>query len=90
MRLRIHKRTIATSIGKAEDNTKRNTTIHAWISEANEFTRKRIQETQNRDHEDHIAAKGYNAKGQYNLWHKLIPIPQAMKILEAKAAVDTE
>ena len=41
-------------------------------------------------HEDHIAGKGDNSLQHYNLVHKFIPMPQAMKILAAKAAVDKE
>ena len=41
-------------------------------------------------HEDHIAGKGNNSLQHYNLVHKFIPVPQAMKIPAAKAAVDKE
>ena len=41
-------------------------------------------------HEDHIAGKGANSLQHYNLVHKFIPMPQAMKIPAAKAAVDKE
>ena len=41
-------------------------------------------------HEDHIAGKGDNSPQHYNLVHKFIPMPQAMKIPAAKAAVDNE
>ena len=34
--------------------------------------------------------KGYNSLSQCNLVHKFIPMPQTMKILEAKAAVDNK
>ena len=44
-----------------KDNTKRNRTIYACPSEAHESTRKRLQETQNRDHEDHIAEQEYKS-----------------------------
>ena len=40
--------------------------------------------------EDHIAGKGENSLQHYNLVHKFIPMPQAMKIPAAKAAVDKE
>ena len=46
------------------------------------------QDTLHRDHEDHIAGKGINPSNNNNLVHKFIPIPQAMKIPDAKAAVD--
>ena len=42
------------------------------------------------NHEDHIAGKGENSLQHYNLIHKFVPMPQAMKILAAKAAVDKE
>ena len=41
-------------------------------------------------HEDHIAGRGDNSLQHYNLVHKFIPMPQAMKIPAAKAAVDQE
>ena len=41
-------------------------------------------------HENHIAGKGENSLQHYNLVHKFIPMPQAMKIPTAKAAADKE
>ena len=41
-------------------------------------------------HEDHIAGKGENSLQHCNLVHKFVPMPQAMKIPAAKAAVDKE
>ena len=41
-------------------------------------------------HEDHIAGKEDNSLQHYNLVHRFIPMPQAMKIPAAKAAVDKE
>ena len=41
-------------------------------------------------HEDHVAGKGDSSLQHYNLVHKFIPMPQAMKISVAKAAVDKE
>ena len=41
-------------------------------------------------HQDHIARNGVNSLQHYNLVHKFIPMPQAMKIPAAKAAVDKE
>ena len=43
-----------------------------------------------KNHEDHIAGKGFTSMTHYNLVHKIIPMPQAMKIPAAKAAVDKE
>ena len=41
-------------------------------------------------HEEHIAGKGQNSVLHYNLVQNFIPMPQAMKIPDAKAAVDKE
>ena len=62
----------------------------ACILEANESTRMRMGNSIPHNHEDHIAGKGENSLQHYNLVHKFIPIPQAMKIPAAKAAVDKE
>ena len=62
----------------------------ACILEASESTRLRMEESLPNYHEDHIAGKGDNSLQHYNLVHKFIPLPQAMKIPAAKAAVDKE
>ena len=41
-------------------------------------------------HEEHIAGKGFTSMTHYNLVHKFIPMPQAMKIPGANAAADKE
>ena len=69
----------------ATDGDESNTiqkTKHACIVEPHESTRKRLGSTLPKDHEEHIAEKGYNSKSHCNLVHKLIPKPQAMKILD--------
>ena len=53
-------------------------TKYACIVEADESTRKRLEEGLHNDHEDHIAGKGINSLNHYNLVHKFIPMPQAM------------
>ena len=62
----------------------------ACILEAGEFTRMRMGNSIPHYHQDHIAGKGENSLQHYNLVHKFIPLPQAMKISAAKAAVDKE
>ena len=62
----------------------------ACILEASESTRMRMEEFLPKYHEDHIAGKEDNSLQHYNLVHKFIPMPQAMKIPAAKAAVDKE
>ena len=58
------------------------------ILETSQSTRRRMGIPNH--HEDHIAGKGNNSLQHYNLVHRFIPMPQAMKILAAKAAVDKE
>ena len=41
-------------------------------------------------HEDHIAGKGDNSLQHHNLVHKFMPMQKAMKIRDAKAAVEKE
>ena len=60
----------------------------ACILEASESTR--MEESLPNYHEDHVAGKGDNSLQHYNLVHKFIPMPQAMKFPAAKAAVDKE
>ena len=62
----------------------------ACIFETGESTRLRVGESLPTDHEDHFAGKGDNSLQHYNLVHKFIPMPQALKIPAAKAAVDKE
>ena len=62
----------------------------ACILQAGESTRMRMEETLLKYHEDRIAGKGNNSLQQYNMVHKFIPMPQAMKVPAAKAAVDKE
>ena len=62
----------------------------AYILEADESTRLRMVNSMPHYHLDHIAGKGEKSLQHYNLVHKFIPMPQAMKIPAAKAAVDKE
>ena len=62
----------------------------ACFLETSESTRLRMGESLPNYHEDHLAGKGNNSLQHYNLVHKFIPMPQAMKIRAAKAAADKE
>ena len=68
----------------------KNKTKLACILEADESTRMRMGNSIPHHHDDHIAGKGQNSLQHYNLVHKFIPMPQAMKIPAAKAAMDKE
>ena len=71
----------------ASNKTKSNLTC---VLEAGESTRLRMGNSLPNQHEDHISGKGDNSLQHKNLVHKFIPMPQAMKIPAAKAAVDKE
>ena len=71
------------------DPTKLKTKL-ACILEADESTRLRMGISIPHYHQDHIAGKGENSLQHYNLFHKFIPLPQAMKIPAAKVALDKE
>ena len=60
------------------------------VVEADGSMRIRVDGSQSKNHEDHIAGKGMNSLSCYNLVHKFIPVPEAMKIPDAKAAVEKE
>ena len=56
----------------------------ACILEASESTRLRMGESLPNYHEDHTAGERDNSLQHYNLLHKFIPMPQALKIPAAK------
>ena len=62
----------------------------ACVSEASESTRLRMEDSLPNHHENHIAGKEDNSLQHFNLVHKIIPMPQAMKIPAAKAVVDKD
>ena len=61
------------SIGKRK-------TKHAFLVDTDESVRLRLEGVPHRYHEYHIAAKGMNSQSHYNMVHKFIPIPGALKI----------
>ena len=50
--------------------------------------RKRIEGVPHRHHEDHISAKIITSLSHYILVHKFVPMPQAFKNPDVKAAVE--
>ena len=78
-------------VNKVNDQVrKRQKRMSNVADSANESTRMRMGNSEPHNHEDHIAGKGENSLQHYNLVHKFIPMPQAMKIPAARAAVDQE
>ena len=65
------------SIGKRK-------TKYACIVDTDESMRTRLESVPQRYHEDHITAKGVNPLSHYNFEHKFIPMPQALKMPDAK------
>ena len=49
-----------------------------------------MESSQNKNREEHIAGKGVTSMTHYNVVHKFILMTKAMKIPDAKAAVDKE
>ena len=60
------------------------------IVESHESTRPRVELSQPKHHEEHIAGRGKTSMNHYNLVHKFFPKPQSIKIPDVKAAVDKE
>ena len=61
-------------------------TKYACIVDADESTRKRMEGSLRKYHEDHIAGKGMNSLSHHNLVHKFVLMPQAMKIPGCKSS----
>ena len=65
-------------------------TKYACLVEADESMRIRMERSQNKNHEDHIAGKGVKSLSHYNVVRKFILMLQAIEIPDAKAAVEKE
>ena len=49
-----------------------------------------MEGTLHKDHEDRIAGQGIKSLNHQNFVHKFVPMPEAMTLPDAKAAVDKE
>ena len=74
--------------GETCNNIGTHKTKYACIVKADESIRNRMEGALRRCHEDHIAGKGMNSLSHYNSVHNFIPMPQAMKMPDAKAALE--
>ena len=63
-------------------------TKYACIVKADLSVRKRMEGSPGKNHEDHVAGKGTNLLSHFNLVHKFIRMPRAVKIPDAKAAME--
>ncbi len=78
------------SSGETHRSFVKRKTKYACVVDADESTRPRLEGAVHKHHQDHITEKGMNSLNHYSVVHKFIPMPQAMKIPAAKAAVDKE
>ena len=76
--------------GETHHNVGKRNTKYACVVDADESTRPRLEGAAHKHHQDHISEKGMNSLNHYSLVHKLIPMPQAMKIPDATAEVVKE
>ena len=76
------------SSGESYRGIGKSKTKYACVVEADESTSIRVEGVPFWYHEDHIAATGIHSLGHCNLVHKFIPMPQALKIPDAKATVE--
>ena len=65
-------------------------TTYACTVDADEYTRPRLERAVHKHHQYHVAAKGTKSMTHESLVRKFIPMPQASKIPNAKAAVEKE
>ena len=69
---------------------KRKTKIRLFCWCRRKHKRPRLEGAGHKPHQDYITAKGMSSITHHSLVHKLIPMPQALKIPDAKAAVEKE
>ena len=81
---------ISTSAQSAQTTATNNTATNTTRTTIYDQQQMHSHKTPATTHEDHIAGKGYNSMTHHNLVRKFIPVPHAMKIPDAKAAVDKE
>ena len=80
--------TVVSKTGKAKTSEAK--TRFSCITEVHESTGQRRESATKSIHEEHIAGKRQNSVLHCNWVHKSVPMPQAIKIPDAKAAVDKE
>ena len=89
---RIQRKLISNAYGnllrdsKVSFNT--SSSLHGNKEAASETRKPHIEQSNDRKRQDHVADRCRTSMTHYNLTHKHIPIPQTMKIPDAKAAVD--
>ena len=78
------------SSGETHRNIGKRKTKYACIVDADESTRPMLEGAGHKPHQDHITAKGTHSITHCSHVHKFIPMPQALKIPDAKSAAERE
>ena len=78
------------SSGETHHNIGKRKMKDACVVDADESTRPRLEGVGHKPHQDHITVKGMNSVIHYSLVPKFFPMPLALKIPDAKAAVEKE
>ena len=76
------------SRGETCHSVGKNKTKYACGVDADETMRVRLEGALHKHLQDHITAKEMNSLNHCSLVHKFIPMPQALKIPNAKAALE--
>ena len=61
-------------------------TKYVCTVEADASMRKRMERSPHKNHEDHVAGRGMHSLSHYNLVHKFIPMPEAIKNTTCKGS----
>ena len=75
------------SSGETHRNIEKHKTNCACVVDAEDSTRLGLEGAVHEHHIDYITERGMNSVNHYSLVHKFIPMPQTMKIPDAKTAV---
>ena len=84
--VKLHYAEVAGKLAAPLEDTRPNK--YTCIVEADESMRIRMEGAPRRYHEDHIAGKAMNSLSRCNIVHKFIPMSHAVKVPDAKAAVE--
>ena len=78
------------SSGETHRSIGKRKTKYAFVVDADESTRPRLEAAGHKAHQDHIASKGMNSLTHYSLAHKFVPMPQALKKSRCKVCSGKE
>ena len=76
------------SSGETHRNIGKRRTKYACVVDDDESAKPRLEGAGHEPHQDHITAKGMKSFTRYSLVHKFIPMSQALKFSDSKAAVE--